>query len=80
MARPVRIQYEDAFYHVTSSYHLILETPRGNLSQSVHFINFEKRHKQGFGYHIDEKLHMDDERGDRRDVWWSELFGCGQST
>jgi putative transposase len=80
MARPLRIQYPDAFYHVTSRgnerkavyksqrarqkflsylesatdryeavihayclmdnhYHLLLETPAGNLSQIMHHIN-----------------------------------------
>ena len=80
MSRPLRIEYPDAFYHVTSRgnesrtvfqstrdrekylsylesahhrygaiihvyclmgnhYHLLLETPRGNLSQVLHHIN-----------------------------------------
>ena len=80
MARPLRIQYPDAFYHVTSRgnerkpvfrtqadrrrflsylesaherygaiihayclmdnhYHLLIETPRGNLSQILHYLN-----------------------------------------
>ena len=38
MARPLRIIFPGAFYHITH-YHLLLETPSGNLSQIMRHIN-----------------------------------------
>lgn len=52
MARPLRIEYPNAFYHITfrgnerrpifrskGDYERLLETPRANLQRTLHYLN-----------------------------------------
>ncbi len=39
MGRPLRIEYPGALYHITSRYHVIVETPKGDLVKIMHGIN-----------------------------------------
>jgi hypothetical protein len=35
MARKVRIEYENAYYHVSNHYHLLIQTPDANLVEGM---------------------------------------------
>ncbi len=75
MARPIRVEYEGAFYHVTARgnerrenhYHFAVETPHANLSmslgwfQTTYSIRFNRRHhRRGHLYQGRFKAHLVD--------------------
>jgi|GEM_PF-5433624 len=38
MARKVRIEYENAYYHVSNHYHLLIQTPDANLVEGMKWL------------------------------------------